>query len=116
MRGERKERVSDWYFFTGISLWLGFQAIWRLTVPAREMLNAPFATPEFYIDLAMLAAVIWGGVTLAKRSDGPEILRSARPILVIVGVLGGLTVLWIRLLTEDGWFTGRLSCCAGLTL
>lgn len=113
MRSGYKERVSDWYAFAGVSLWLGGQAIWRLTVPAREMLNGPFTTVEFYLDLAMLALVVWSSSNLARRSDGPKGLRSARPLLAMIGIAGGVTVLAIRLLTDNGWFSGHLDCCTG---
>ena len=109
----KAEPKSTWPLFVLMSLYLIFFCVWRLVVPANEY-GAPGGV---YLDIALKAAITIAIVVayrkLIRSPDFSGGKRSLAGLLLVVGVISGVVLLLLRLISDHGWWTGHLNYSLG---
>lgn len=83
-------------------------SIWKaVALPGGEWLPSVLAWMHFGLDLALTVLLLVLLVTLPQSRPGP--LRVLAYVLAPAGLAAGAALLWIRLSSDLGWWTGHLN-------
>lgn len=83
-------------------------SIWKaVTLPGGEWPPAALAYMHFGLDLALTVLLLVLLVTLRQTRPGP--LRMLAYVVGPAGLAAGAALLWIRLSSDLGWWTGHLN-------
>lgn len=102
----RAER-TNWIVYVVASLYLVFQALWRLFARAGEWPPKGIALFEIGLDVAMSGAVIALYFKISRQSSTDASRQTMLGLLLIVALVAIATIFIIRFSSDVGWWTGH---------
>ena len=90
-----------------MSAWLLFSLRKAVALPGGEFSPDLLATMHFALDLVLTVLVLV--LVIGLRGAPPGALRTAGYVVGPLGFAAGMAMLWIRLSSDVGWWTGHLN-------